>query len=177
VERLNAFQTALSIQLRAPEGMSGSISVLFEALEKLSTDDFLTTELPRQELEAHAIAMQEVGLHGHKDRMRYGSFEDLLAPEPLILATDPAFRPRLESSLARPGLEPNIIVKVDDTAMVRLLDRENVGVAVALAAVLADEIANGRFEIAAFAPDIVKPSYAVTFPNPTLAGLISPESG
>ena len=63
-------------------------------------------------------------------------------------------------------------------AMVRLLARENAGVAVAPAVVLADEIANGRLASAPFALDIVEPFYAVTisrrFPHPALAALIEP---
>ena len=162
-----------SIQLR-----SGSISVLLEALRDLSLDVVLTTELPPEGFEAHAIATQEVGLHGHKDRLDYPTLEKLLANEPLILPTDRAIRPRFEGLLSRLQIQPNIVAEVDDMAMVRLLARENAGVAVAPAVVLADEIANGRLATAPFALDIVEPFYAVTisrrFPHPALAALIEP---
>lgn len=162
-----------SIQLR-----SGSISVLLEALKELSLDVVLTTELPPEGFEAHAIATQAVGLHGHKDLLDHPTLEDLLAKEPLILPTDRAIRPRFEGLLARLDIEPNIVAEVDDMAMVRLLARENVGVAVAPAVVLEDEIANGRLATAPFALDIVEPFYAVTpprsFPHPALAELITP---
>ena len=162
-----------SIQLR-----SGSISVLLEALRDLSLDVVLTTELPPEGFEAHAIATQEVGLHGHEDRLDYPTLEELLANEPLILPTDRAIRPRFEGLLSRLQIQPTIIAEVDDMAMVRLLARENAGVAVAPAVVLADEIANGRLATAPFALDIVEPFYAVTiprrFPHPALAALIEP---
>lgn len=163
----------VSVQLR-----SGSISVLLEALRELSLDVVLTTELPPEGYDAHAIATQEVGLHGKKDRLVHETLEDLLAAEPLILPTDRAIRPRFEGLLSRLGIQPNIIAEVDDMAMVRLLARENAGVAVAPAVVLADEIANGRLATAPFALDIVEPFYAVTvprsFPHPALAALITP---
>lgn len=162
------------IQLR-----SGSISVLLDALKELSLDVVLATELPPEGFEAHAIATQEVGLHGHGGRLNYATLEDLLASEPLILPTDRAIRPRFEGLLARLGIQPKIAAEVDDMAMVRLLARENAGVAVAPAVVLADEIANGRLATAPFALDIVEPFYAVTFPrsfpHPALEGLINPE--
>ena len=162
-----------SLQLR-----SGSISVLLEALKELSLDVVLTTELPPEGFQAHAIATQEIGLHGHKDRLMHSTLEDLLAKEPLILPTDRAIRPRFDGLMSRLEIQPKIVAEVDDMAMVRLLARENAGVAVAPAVVLADEIANQRLATAPFALDIVEPFYAVTtprsFPHPALAELIVP---
>lgn len=157
---------------------SGSISVLLDALKELSLDVVLTTESPPEGFQAHPIATQEVGLHGHPERLKHASLEALLASEPLILPTDRAIRPRFDGLMTRLGVAPKIIAEVDDMAMVRLLARENAGLAVAPAVVLADEIANGRLATAGFPLDISEPFYAVTiprsFPHPALANLVSP---
>lgn len=162
---------AASITLR-----SGSTDVLLEALRTLDLDVVLTTDLPPEGYEAHSIATQEVGLHAHPDRLNYTTLEALLAAEPLIVPTDRAIRSRFDGLLGRLGVSPRILADVDDMAMVRLLARENVGVAVAPAVVLADEIASGRLATAPFTLDIAEPFYAVTvprsFPHPGLATLL-----
>ena len=155
---------------------SGSTDVLLEALRTLDLDVVLTTELPPEGFEAHPIATQDVGLHGHPDRLNYTTLEALLAGEPLIVPTDRAIRARFDGLLGRLGVTPRILADVDDMAMVRLLARENVGVAVAPAVVLADEIASGRLATAPFTLDIAEPFYAITvprnFPHPGLAKLL-----
>ena len=65
-------------------------------------------------------------------------------------------------------------------AMVRLLAREDIGVAVAPTVVLADEIASGRLATAPFALRISEPFYAVTskrqYPHPLLELLLKADA-
>ncbi len=71
---------------------------------------------------------------------------------------------------------PKIAAEVDDMAMVRLLAREGVGLAVAPAVVLADEIDQGILHLAPFALSITESFYAITarrsFPHPSLGKLL-----
>lgn len=162
---------AASVTLR-----SGSTDHLLQALRTLDLDVVLTTELPPEGFEAHPIATQAVGLHAHRDRLKHATLKALLEVEPLIVPTDRAIRARFDGLLGRLGVAPRILADVDDMAMVRLLARENAGVAVAPAVVLADEIASGRLATAPFRLGIEEPFYAVTvprkFPHPALAELL-----
>ncbi|WP_417412915.1 LysR family transcriptional regulator [Hoeflea sp.] len=159
---------------------SGGASVLFEALKSLALDVVLTTEPPPgafgSDFTAHRIAEQTVGLHGAAHRLRHDTLRDLLEHEPLIVPTDSSIRTGFESLIARLGVTPRIAADVDDMAMVRLLAREDMGLAIAPSVVLADEIASGLIETATFDLDIVESFYAVTvrrnFPHPVIAELL-----
>lgn len=158
---------------------SGPTETLIAALEALALDVVLTTEVPMGRdvpLAAQRIADQVVGLHGRPDRVRHTSLVALVASEPLILPTDSVIRAGFESRMAALDLVPRIAAEVDDMAMVRLLAREGVGVAVAPDVVLADEIAAGLIATAPIDLGLVEPFYAVTlprrFPHPALAGLL-----
>ena len=78
--------------------------------------------------------------------------------------------------LARLNVTPNIVAEADDMAMVRLLAREDEGVALASDVVLADEIATGRLVTAPFDLELTETFYAITvprnFPHPLLAELL-----
>ncbi len=156
---------------------SGDIEKLLSALEDLSLDVVLSTELPPAAFNAHPIATQSVGLHAVPDRLRHDTLKELLSSEPLIVPTDRAIRPMFDGLLARLNVTPSIAAEVDDMAMIRLLARENAGVAVAPAVVFADEIASGRLATAPFPLDISEPFYAVTkkrdIPHPGLSSLLS----
>lgn len=156
---------------------SGSDTVLFDALTSLALDVVLTTEPPsRPEMTAHRIAEQTVGVHGDSSRMGYENLNDMLAREPLIVPTDNSIRTGFDSLIARLNVSPRIVADVDDMAMVRLLARENVGLAIAPSVVLADEIASGRLKTAPFDLNIVESFFAVTvqrsFPHPVLETLL-----
>ena len=160
---------------------SGSDRVLLAALKSLALDVVLTTEPPHSafgpDFTAHRIAEQPVGLHGTPARLRHDSLRALLAAEPLIVPTESSIRTGFDSLVARLGVHPRIVADVDDMAMVRLLARQDAGLAVAPAVVLADEIANGRLQSAPFDLRIVESFHAVTlprsFPHPALAGLLA----
>jgi LysR family transcriptional activator of nhaA len=104
------------------------------------------------------------------------SISTLLASEPVILPTESSIRTGFDSLTARLGVSVQIAAEVDDMAMVRLLAREDAGLAITPAVVLADEISNGLLQAAPFSLDIVESFYAVTvnrnFPNPIIKELI-----
>lgn len=159
---------------------SGSAEVLLEALRSLQLDVLLTTEPPgtaaRGAFTAHLIAEQAVGLHGPADLLAQDSLRDLLANAPLIVPTEVSIRTGFDALIARLRITPRIVADVDDMAMVRLLAREQVGVAIAPAVVLADEIAAGIVRTAPFDLAINERFYAVTmrrsFQHPELEALL-----
>ena len=159
---------------------SGNMSGLLSELEALSLDVVLSTEVPKNEgtapFASQRIAQQPVGLHGVAKRLGHQSLKALLRCEPLILPQEKTIRTGFEGLVARLEIEPRIAAYVDDMAMVRLLAREGVGVAVAPAVVLADEIAAGTVTTAPYELGIVETFYAVSTPrkfaHPALAGLL-----
>lgn len=161
---------------------SGPEGVLLDALRDMSLDVVLSTDPPRQaagpEVIAHRLDAQAVGLHGTPDRLTHTTLSDLLASEPFVMPTDPAIRAGFTGLATQLGVTPRIIADVDDMAMVRLLAREGIGVAVAPAIVLQDELSSGRLRTAAFALDIQQSFFAITrkrsFPHPLLQTLLAP---
>ena len=161
---------------------SGNTKLLMEDLTTQALDVVLTTEVPHNEngvyFAAQKIAEQTVGLHGRPDFMVRKNLSDLLQNAPLILPTESVIRAGFENLIVKLGVQPNIVANVDDMAMVRLLAREGIGVAVAPAVVLADEIIAGSVETAPFELGFVEPFYAVTlprkFPHPALVDLLTP---
>lgn len=160
--------------------VSGSADRLLDDLDALVLDVVLTTQMPRSRSErpyaAQKITEQPAGLHAHPGLLEHSDLKTLLAQAPLILPTESAIRAGFENLIARLGITPHIVANVDDMAMVRLLARDGVGVAVAPAVVLADEIAQGIVTTAPFDLGIIEPFYAVTlprkFPHPALQDLL-----
>jgi len=161
---------------------SGNSQTLLRALETLALDVVLLTDPPPRDtfpsLVAHRIAEQPVGLHGTERRLRHHSLAALLGAEPVILPTESSIRTGFDSLVARLGVTPKIAATVDDMAMIRLLAREDLGLAVTPAVVLADELAQGVLATAPFPLDVVESFYAVTtprnFPHPLLGQLSEP---
>lgn len=161
---------------------SGNDTVLLDRLKHLALDVVLTTEPARSmqagDFTSHRLAEQTVGLHGAASRMNYSSLAAMLAHEPLILPTESSIRTGFDSLVAQLGVKPHIVAQVDDMAMVRLLARENIGIAVAPSVVLADEIKTGLLRTSPFDLDIVESFYAITmrrsFPHPALQNLLNP---
>lgn len=157
---------------------SGDTRTLLTDLENLSLDVVLTTEVPQgaSGYAAQRIAEQPVAIHGPPDRLRHRTLAELLSKEPLILPTENVIRAGFENLIARLGIEPKVVASVDDMAMVRLLAREGIGLAIAPSVVLADELKSGRLATAAFDLGISEPFFAVTlrrkFPHPALATLL-----
>ena len=159
---------------------SGSSRTLLRALEDLALDVVLLTDPPPRDvfpdLLAHRIAEQPVGLHGTARRLGHATLAETLRAEPVILPTESSIRTGFDSLVARLGVTPKIAATVDDMAMVRLLARNDVGLAITPAVVLADELAQGLLDSAPFPLDIVESFYAVTaprsFPHPLIQRLI-----
>ncbi|MFN3131388.1 LysR family transcriptional regulator [Roseibium sp.] len=160
---------------------SGSASVLLEALESLALDIVLTTDPPDSSLSgdftAHRLAEQKVTIHGTPERIAGKTLQQLLSDEPLIVPNESSIRTGFDSLVARLGITPRIVADVDDMAMVRLLARADVGIAIAPPVVMADEIAAGLLESAPFDLQIFEAFYAVTvtrsFPHPILRELLT----
>ena len=76
----------------------------------------------------------------------------------------------------RLDVQPQIAAEVDDMAMLRLLAREGVGLAVLPPIVVRDELASGELVECGELPGLVETFYGVTverrFPNPLLKSLI-----
>lgn len=159
---------------------SGNTKGLMDDLRIQVLDVVLTTEVPQTDTDvpfaAQKIAQQAVGLHGAPELMTQTTLAGLLANTPLILPTESVIRAEFENLIVRLGVQPNVVANVDDMAMVRLLAREGIGLAVAPTVVLADEIASGSVATAPFDLGFVEPFYAVTlprrFPHPALSGLL-----
>ena len=102
----------------------------------------------------------------------------LLTREPLILpAPDTALRAAFDALAARLGIFPMIAAEADDMAMLRLLAREDAGLAVIPPIVVQDEIAAGTLVEAAQLGGIGETFLAVTrerrFANPLLVELLA----
>ncbi|SFP40853.1 LysR family transcriptional regulator [Tranquillimonas alkanivorans] len=159
---------------------SGSSQTLLRSLGNLALDVVLLTEPPPRDqypnLVAHRIAEQAVAIHGTTRRLRHDTLSDLLSCEPVILPTESSIRTGFDSLVARLGITPRIAAIVDDMAMVRLLARDDVGLAITPGVVLADELAQGLLSRAPFSLDIVESFYAVTaqrsFAHPFLGTLL-----
>lgn len=158
---------------------SGNTKTLLADLEQLKLDVVLTTEIPQgavSGLAAQKIAEQPVGIHGKPGLLNHDTLAELLKNAPLILPTESVIRTGFENIAAKYGIRPRVVADVDDMAMLRLLARDGMGLAVAPAVVLADEIAQGLLSTAPFDLGVMEPFYAVTlprkFPHPVLRELL-----
>lgn len=167
----------------AIEVRSGTLRELVSRLERHDLDVVLTNLLPnraaKDEWIPHRIADQPVSVVGDRTRVkRREKLETILRREPLILPThETSIRMSFESYLERAGIRPIIVAEIDDMAMIRVLARENVGVAVVPPIVVTDELKSGQLVEAHAIPDVHETFYAVVqrrrFPNPLLAQLIA----
>lgn len=161
--------------------VSGSAAVLLPRLAGLALDVVLSTEphdaVAYPGLHARHIAAQPVALVGRASRIAGRSADWLLANQPVILPTESSIRTGFDAYCARIGITPTIVAEVDDMAMVRLLARQDVGVALAPRVVLEDEIAAGMIMQAPGDLGIVERFYAITaardFPHPAMARLFA----
>lgn len=163
---------------------SGSRSELLEALLSLQLDVVLTNHPPdteaRTSFVVHRIAEQPVGLIGTRALCPPGlPLAERLAYTPLILPTT-ASGPRadFDALVSRLGIQPRIAAEVDDMAMVRLLAREGVGLAIISPIVVKDELESGVLVDADHLPGIRETFFAVTiprkYPTPFLQPLLQP---
>lgn len=162
---------------------SGSLAELLRGLDALTLDVVLTNLAPPGDAASpwliHHLAEQPVSLIGTPARIggQARPLARLLAEEPLILPTgDTALRATIDAMLARLGITPLVAAEADDMAMLRLLVREDAGLAVLPPIVVRDEIAAGLLREAARLDGISESFLAVTrrrrFGNPLLADLL-----
>lgn len=161
---------------------SGSAAELLQLLAALSLDVVLINHAPARDsvnrLVVHRLAERSVSLIGTRARLRRkGSLEDRLLGHPVIVPTaGSSIRMGFDALVARLGIRPQIAAEVEDMAMMRLLAREDLGLAVLPPIVVKDELDDGRLIEAEQLAGIVETFYAVTierrFPNPVLTKLL-----
>ena len=146
---------------------SGSEAELLDALRTLHLDVVLSTQPPPSDVLSpfvvHRTAEQPVALIG-KQRLATGkTLASLLASQPIIVpARGSLVRAAFDGLAVRLGVELTIAAEVDDMAMMRLLAREGVGLAVLAPIVVANELASGLLVEAAQLPGILETFYAIT---------------
>jgi LysR family transcriptional activator of nhaA len=165
---------------------SGNSADLLQALETLNLDVVLINQPPSRDavtpFVSHRLSEQPVSLVGTPQRLSGDqSIADLLATQPVILPTaDTGIRIGFDAWADRQGIRPQIAAEVDDMAMMRLLAREGIGLAVLPPIVVQDELNSGRLLEAERLPDIGETFHAVTitrrFPNPILSELLESRS-
>jgi len=163
---------------------SGSAAELMRALAALNLDVVLLNQAPSGDALSttvtHRLAERPVSLVGTPDRLGYAaSLADRLRDHPIILPTmNSSLRTGFDALADRLGVRPQIVAEVEDMAMMRLLAREDIGLAVLPPIVVTDEIAAGMLIEGDQLPGIVETFYAVTmarrFPNPLVALLLDP---
>lgn len=166
---------------------SGGPGELLQALEALTLDVVLLNHAPARDavtpFVAHRLAEQRVSLIGTPDRLGGdggaggGDHAALLASQPVILPTpESGVRVGFDALADRLGVRPQIAAEVDDMAMMRLLAREGIGLAVLPPIVVKDELDAGILLDAGSLPGIAETFFAVTvrrrFPNPLLRALL-----
>ncbi|WP_379655396.1 LysR family transcriptional regulator [Pseudoxanthomonas sp. UC19_8] len=163
---------------------SGSAGELLRALEALNLDVVLLNQAPPADaltpFVTHRLAQRQVSLVGTPDRLGHAaSLAERLRDHPIILPTvDSSVRTGFDALADRLGVRPQIVAEVEDMAMMRLLAREDIGLAVLPPIVVKDEIAAGVLVEGDQLPDIVETFHAVTmsrrFPNPLVRLLLQP---
>lgn len=165
---------------------SGSSGELLRALEAHNLDVALINQAPSRDaltpFVAHHLAEQTVSLVGTPERLAENTLglADLIGTHPVILPTiDSGVRSGFDALVNRLCIRPQIAAEVEDMAMMRLLAREDVGLAVVPPIVVRDEIAAGTLVEADRLSGIAETFYAVTmdrrFPNPLLQPLLDPD--
>jgi LysR family transcriptional activator of nhaA len=161
---------------------SGSLGELLAGLEALRLDVVLTTVVPARDgapaWVAHEVAEQPASLVGTPARLPEGhDLAGLLAREPVVLPTpESGLRMGFDAIAAALGVRPRIAAEVDDMAMLRLLARADIGLAVLPPIVVRDELASGRLTVAEAFPALTERFYALTplrrFGTRTVADLV-----
>ena len=161
---------------------SGTAAELLRGLEALMLDIVLINQPPARDavtpLVSHRLTEQSVSLIGLPDRIGSDrALESLLSDHPVILpTTDSGIRTGFDALTNRLGIRPQIAAEVDDMAMMRLLTREGLGLAVIPPIVVKDELEAGLLVEALRLAEITETFYAVTlerkFPNPLAKELL-----
>lgn len=168
---------------------SGAFGELLRALEAHRLDVLLANTAPPRDAAtpwvAHALAKQPVSLVGRpsgarkakRSRAAATDVRALLSSERLVVpSSETAIRAEFDALVDRLGVRPHIVAEVDDMAMLRLLARDGVGVAVVPAIVVRDELRRGELVELAAVQGVVETFYAITpkrrFPSALLEELL-----
>ena len=161
---------------------SASYTELLARLEAMEIDVALVTRPPGEAAArrflAQPIVQQAVSLVGHRDLATGdGGLGGLLRRHPLILPPrGSAVRYGFDALCESMELTPRVAAEVDDMAMMRLLARDRVGLALVPPIVVQDELENGLLKELEVLPDIHETFYGVTlqrrFPNPLVRQLL-----
>ncbi|WP_439525866.1 LysR family transcriptional regulator [Roseovarius mucosus] len=160
---------------------SGTSIELLQGLEALSLDVVLTNVAPSADaltsFIVHPVAQQPVSVIGTPARIEAAdSLAALLGANPIIVPTlESPVRAGFDALCARLSIRPVLAAEVDDMAMMRLLAREDIGLAVLPPIVVKNELESGLLQEAAHSVGLTEHFHAVTakrrFPNPLLAQL------
>lgn len=161
---------------------SGTKTNLLQSLESMNLDVVLIDRAPLRDAAtpfvSHRLSDQPVSLVGTPSLLA-GNMDttDLLSSQPIILPiADTNVRIGFDAWTKRLGITPQIAAEVEDMAMMRLLAREGVGLAVLPPIVVQDELNTGRLVEVDRLPGIGETFFAVTlkrrYPNPILADLL-----
>jgi LysR family transcriptional activator of nhaA len=158
---------------------SGTSMELLQGLETLSLDVVLTNRTPAPDALTsfllHPISQQPVSIIGTPARIDAGTdLINLLTSCPIIVPTlESPVRAGFDMLCAQLGIRPVLAAEVDDMAMMRLLAREDIGLAILPPIVVKNELATGLLKEAAHPVGLSESFHAVTikrkFPNPLLA--------
>lgn len=161
---------------------SDGLNALLAELEALQLDVLLVNNPPTVHHDVpwltHLIADQRVTIVGSPERMRHAKdVNALLREQPLILpSTASSIRNSFDAWLDRVSIEPKIAAEVDDMAMIRLLTRADIGIAIVPPIVVRDELDSGRLVEAENFDALHETFYAITlkrrFENPLLRALL-----
>ncbi|MEM6267433.1 MAG: LysR family transcriptional regulator [Pseudomonadota bacterium] len=163
---------------------SGAQEQLLRGLQALALDVVLTNLAPARDADSPYLVQrldeQPVGLVGAPSRcagLYKTSLAEVLRDEPVILPTpETSLRAGFDALLARLEIVPRIAAEADDMAMIRLLARADIGLAVIPPVVVQDELAAGTLIELQRLDDITEVFSAVTirrrFPNPLIRELL-----
>lgn len=168
---------------------SGTSIALMQGLETLSLDVVLTNRAPVPDAMTtflvRPVSEQPVSVVGTPARIGgRADLVDLLKSNPIIVPTlESPVRAGFDALCAHLGVRPELAAEVDDMAMMRLLAREDIGMALLPPIVVKNELESGLLKEADHTVGLTESFYAVTakrqFPNPLLellfAGSIKPE--
>ncbi|NSX54049.1 LysR family transcriptional regulator [Parasulfitobacter algicola] len=162
---------------------SGSLTELLMALKALQIDVVLTNQATDSDgttsFISHKLSEQQVSLIGTPSRFdKPRKLQHMLATHPILVPTkNSALRRDFDALTDRLGIRPIIAAEVDDMAMLRLLTRQDIGLAVLPPIVVQDELKSGELVEIAPLDGMSESFYAITldrrFPNPTLKDLLS----
>jgi len=161
---------------------SGSAAELFNALAALHLDLVLTNQPPPADALTPYVVQrldeQKLSLIGVPELCPVGvTLAERLEEAALVLPSAASgLRMGFDALLDRLGVTPNIAAEVDDMAMMRLLAREGIGLAVLPPIVVRDELASGALVEAEQLSELTEAFYGVSverrFPNALLSELI-----